>query len=273
MQRLRFYLNIIALFINQHERCTVELLARFSDVFFGYLEAKQALSGTKCLLEGQVAFTLSEEWGVLKGPPPNSFVEGEATITLEYLNGSTERIGFLDSDPKIWVLLAGSDGGGYGTGQFSGTDVFTQTASLAPGAVFQIVSSSPAQEYDPQTPFQGGQAGAYVKGFVSKYSTDATPVTPASGPSTSNIPPPSAPGSAPSNIHAVIISGLSDPAKVIVSSNVTLTGGVVALGRDGSTPSTWSPGLKIIPDYALLTAKKSHRSLPISSMSASLNRI
>ncbi|MFY9984735.1 MAG: hypothetical protein WAK31_08240 [Chthoniobacterales bacterium] len=62
-----------------------------------------------------------------------------------------------------------------------------------------------------------------------------------------------------SNIHAVIISGLSDPAKVITSSNVTLTGGVIALGKDPTppaAPSTWSPGLRIVPDYALLTGEK-----------------
>ncbi|HEX4200800.1 MAG TPA: hypothetical protein VHY59_04725, partial [Chthoniobacterales bacterium] len=41
--------------------------------------------------------------------------------------------------------------------------------------------------------------------------------------------------------------------------NVTLTGGIVALGKNGSAapnPSTWSPGLKLIPDYALLTGEK-----------------
>jgi hypothetical protein len=112
---------------------------------------------------------------------------------------------------------------------------------------------------NPETEFQGG-TGAFIKGFVTKFSADATPVTPPSGPSTSNLPPPpSAPGAAPSNIHAVPVSGLSDPAKVIVSSNVTLTGGIVALGKNGSPPSTspaWSPGLKIIPDYALLTGEK-----------------
>jgi hypothetical protein len=62
-----------------------------------------------------------------------------------------------------------------------------------------------------------------------------------------------------STIHAVIISGLSDPAKVITSSNVTLTGGVIALGKDPTppaAPSTWSPGLRIVPDYALLTGEK-----------------
>jgi hypothetical protein len=62
-----------------------------------------------------------------------------------------------------------------------------------------------------------------------------------------------------SNIHAIIISALSDPAKVIASPDVTLTGGIIALGKNPTppaTPSTWSPGLQIVPDYALLTGEK-----------------
>jgi hypothetical protein len=62
-----------------------------------------------------------------------------------------------------------------------------------------------------------------------------------------------------SSIHAVIISGLSDPAKVIASPNVTLTGGIVALGKAGtssSLSSSWSPGIRILPDYDLLTGIK-----------------
>jgi hypothetical protein len=210
---------------------------------------------------GQVIFTLSEEWGILKGLPPNSTVLGDATITLEYLDGTTEQIDFRDSEPVVWSLIAQDGGIGeiYGRGDAFGTSLFTQTAALAAGTVFRIVASSPAQVYNPQTPFQGSQSGAYVKGFVSKFSMDAPPVTPPSGPSGSNLPPPSAPGGAPSNIHAVIVSGLSDPAKVIVSPNVTLTGGIIALGKNGSpppTPTAWSSGLKIIPDYALLTGEK-----------------
>jgi hypothetical protein len=57
----------------------------------------------------------------------------------------------------------------------------------------------------------------------------------------------------------VIISDLADPAKVISSPNVTVTGGIVALGKDGSlvSPSSaWSLGLRIVPDYALLTGEK-----------------
>src|SRR5258708_1576773 len=66
------------------------------------------------------------------------------------------------------------------------------------------------------------------------------------------------PGIVPSNIHAGIISGLSDPAKVITSPNVTLTGGIVALGKNTSQPtsSAWSRRLRVIPDYGLLTGEK-----------------
>ena len=211
---------------------------------------------------GNVTFTLTQLWGVFKGIPPSSFVEGDATITLEYSDGSTEEIAFRDSGGVVSRLVGSQDGWGisFGTGQLSGTNVWTQTASLAVGRTFQIVSATPAQSYAPDVEFQGG-TGAFVKGFVNKFSTNVPPVTPPLGPSTSNVPPPppSAPVGASSKIHAVIVSGLSDPAKVIASSNVTLTGGIVALGKKGSpssTSSAWSPGLKIIPDYAMLTGEK-----------------
>jgi hypothetical protein len=214
---------------------------------------------------GNVSFTLTEMWTVGKGIPPSSFVEGDATITLEYSDGSTEQIDFRDSGATVSLVLGPPEGGlggvSIGPGESFGTNVWTQTASLTAGRVFQIVSATPAQSSAQEDEFQGG-TGAYIKGFVDKFSTDAAPTTQPSGPATtSNFPPapPSAPAGAPSNIHAVIVSGLSDPAKIIVSSNVTLTGGIVALGKAGSPPSTssvWSPGLKIIPDYALLTGEK-----------------
>jgi hypothetical protein len=76
-----------------------------------------------------------------------------------------------------------------------------------------------------------------------------------------NSPPPGNPGSGPvsASIHAVIISGRSDPAKIVTSQNVTLTGGVVALGKDPAppaAPSSWTTGLHIVPDEALLTGVK-----------------
>jgi len=211
---------------------------------------------------GQVTFTLSEEWGIFKGPPPSSILFGVATVTLEYQDGSTQQIAFQDSGAVVSNTL-GSPGGSaiFGpSGELFGTSVWTQIASLTAGREFEIVSSTPAQSFAQFVEFQGG-TGAFIKGFVTKFSSDAPPVTQPSGPSTTSnaAPPPSAPGGVPSNIHAVIVSGLSDPAKVIVSSNVTLTGGIVALGKNSSPQSgssPWSPGLKIIPDYALLTGEK-----------------
>ena len=78
-----------------------------------------------------------------------------------------------------------------------------------------------------------------------------------SPPPISNPTPAPIPGSA--SIHAVIISGRSDPAKIVTSQNVTLTGGVVALGKDPAppaAPSSWTTGLHIVPDEALLTGAK-----------------
>jgi hypothetical protein len=82
---------------------------------------------------------------------------------------------------------------------------------------------------------------------------------PSSGSTLAPEGPPTRAPIAPANIRAIIISGLSDPAKVIASPNVTLTGGVIALGKNPTapqTPSTLSPGLRIVLDYALLTGEK-----------------
>jgi hypothetical protein len=62
-----------------------------------------------------------------------------------------------------------------------------------------------------------------------------------------------------SEVHAVIISGLSDPAQ-IVRGNVNLVGGVIALGSgDQNTlgfAGRWDPNLKITPDPELLNGDK-----------------
>jgi hypothetical protein len=73
--------------------------------------------------------------------------------------------------------------------------------------------------------------------------------------------PPSNPVPVPAStsIRAVIISGRSDPAKIVTSQNVTLIGGVVALGKDPpppAVPSSWTTGLRTVPDEALLTGTK-----------------
>jgi hypothetical protein len=102
----------------------------------------------------------------------------------------------------------------------------------------------------------------YLPGGRSVASGGDTPPGGGNGVTTQNPTSPPSPPVAPtvaSSIHAVIISGLSDPAKVIASPNVTLTGGIVALGKanDSSTvPSSWSLGMRILPDYDLLTGTK-----------------
>jgi hypothetical protein len=77
---------------------------------------------------------------------------------------------------------------------------------------------------------------------------------------TGPVPPVSNPVPVPvsTSIHAIIISGRSDPAKIVTSPNVTLTGGVVALGKDTPSAATthWVTGLHIVPDEALLTGAK-----------------
>jgi hypothetical protein len=79
---------------------------------------------------------------------------------------------------------------------------------------------------------------------------------PLRNPTASPVPPPTI----RSNIHAVVISEQSDPERIITSSNVTLTGGVIALGKDPPPPAKptahWSSGLRIIPDQSLLTGAK-----------------
>ena len=102
----------------------------------------------------------------------------------------------------------------------------------------------------------------YLPGRPSVASGGDTPKPPTGGGTTQPQPPQTTslpPNPGQTNIHAVIISGLSDPAKVIASPNVTLTGGLIALGKanaaDGAV-STWSPGLRILPDYELLTGNK-----------------
>ena len=209
----------------------------------------------KAPAEGQVMFTLTQFWLVVKGLPNQNTPMGDASITIGYPSGATELIGFQGSGQDIYEALEHTD---YIFG--GGTLTWTQAASIPSGTEFRILSTSPAQAYDPTKPFEGSQEGAYAMGINAKSSTNAPELSSGpSGPSANLPPPPSAPGGAPSNIHAVIVSGLSDPAKVIVSPNVTLTGGIVALGKNGSSPSTssaWSPGLKIIPDYALLTGEK-----------------
>ena len=98
-----------------------------------------------------------------------------------------------------------------------------------------------------------------LPGFQSEEWGEAPGQSLVSGGDTPEKPPGGIGGRGGGSIHAVIISGRSDLAKIVTSQNVTLTGGVVALGKDSSppaAPTAWSSGLRIVPDEALLTGGK-----------------
>ena len=205
---------------------------------------------------GQVTFTLTEGWAVFKGPPHANAAMGDAFVTVGYANGAAQEIVFQGSLQVIYQALEQT---GYIIGE--GTFTWNQIGYLPPGAEFRILSTTVAEAYDPTKPYEGSQDGASVLGRVARIATDASPANSgAINPTGPASPPPTLVGGGTSSrIHAVIISGLSDPTKIIASPNVQLTGGIVALGKNSSsssTPSTWSPGLEIIPDYALLTGNK-----------------
>ena len=80
------------------------------------------------------------------------------------------------------------------------------------------------------------------------------PPTPAAEPvpPTTGVPP-----ARRAQIHAVIVSNLSDPSQVL-SGNVNLTGGIIALGppTPSQKPGHWDPNVHITPDPDLLNGSK-----------------
>ena len=81
----------------------------------------------------------------------------------------------------------------------------------------------------------------------------ASPTLPAEAvPPTTGTPP-----ARRAQIHAVIVSNLSDPSQVL-SGNVNLTGGIIALGppKPSQKPGHWDPNVHITPDPDLLNGSK-----------------
>jgi hypothetical protein len=133
--------------------------------------------------------------------------------------------------------------------------VAVNASSLGPGPlVFSAALSSQLFGSVPIA-FRNSFGGPFYVWTISPQS-----ITPSLSP---YVPPPSGPppvrGPVATSIHAVIISGRSDPTKIVTSQNVTLVGGVVALGKDPAPPTApnpWSSGLRILPDEGLLTGAK-----------------
>jgi hypothetical protein len=133
-------------------------------------------------------------------------------------------------------------------------------SSLGPGPlVFSVAGVSELTGRAP-APVRNAFGGPFYVWIIRPQSIrpSLSPYVPRPSPTPVSNPTP-APIPSSTSIHAVIISGRSDPAKIVTSQNVTLTGGVVALGKDPAppaAPSSWTTGLHIVPDEALLTGAK-----------------
>jgi hypothetical protein len=203
---------------------------------------------------GEVTFSLEEHWWEEKNVTPKGEYLGDAQLTIQYSDGGQQTIVFLGSSEYLESKIEFSGNRGFNT--------WTQTGNLKPNATFVVISSQRAEAENAYEPVAGNHfGGGYITGSVARVSSDAPRYN---RPRETPAPPVGHPGPVPipssANIHAIIISGRSDPAKIVTSSNVTLTGGIVALGKDPSPPvqptTQWSSGLRIVPDEALLTGAK-----------------
>jgi hypothetical protein len=115
------------------------------------------------------------------------------------------------------------------------------------------------QAHDAITTPWGGVPGPVTFGNANQLGPNGNPVPGGFG-NPGPIPAPPTTG-APSlqraQIHAVIVSNPSDPSQVL-SGNVDLTGGIIALGPPTGSlkPGRWDPRVRIIPDPDLLNGSK-----------------
>jgi hypothetical protein len=176
-----------------------------------------------------------------------------------------------------------SDSTGPGDNGDPATDPGTADNGIGPDAVapptdptaFTAVDFAVQQAFDAVANPFGGVPGAIQDGAAGP-GTNPVPVlggsgaapprapggSPASVPPPSSIPPPPGirtPSARRAQIHAVIVSSLSDPSQVLTG-NVDLTGGIVALGLPDSTSPQiaghWDPNVRITPDPELLNGDK-----------------
>jgi hypothetical protein len=194
------------------------------------------------------------------------------------------RIGFF--------FLPQADGGSDGTGDSSGADTGTDGAGPGsdgdpdpdpssvtdnavgvndaptdPFAPINTVDFATQQSHDAvANPFGGVPGPVFLSNGtdagVGAEPVPGAPAGPGSPGGTDAFPPPptaNTPSPPRAQIHAVIVSSLSDPSQVLRGS-VNLTGGIVALGSaNSSTPQKagrWDPNVKITPDPELLNGHK-----------------
>ena len=150
-------------------------------------------------------------------------------------------------------------------GDVSVTDVSDPSVTAVPNATVDPANTTldfaAQQAYDAINTPWGGVPAPSTFGNGVQLRPDGNPLpgeagTPPPGPPTSpeRVPPiTGVPSGRRAQIHAVIVSNLSDPSQVL-SGNVDLTGGIIALGPPTGSlkPGRWDPRVRIIPDPDLL---------------------
>ena len=133
------------------------------------------------------------------------------------------------------------------------TDPTNQTAVTEP------IDFAAQQAHDAITDPWGGVPGPVTFGNANQFGPNGNLAPEGPGnPGPIPLPPTTgAPSPRRAQIHAVIVSNLSDPSQVL-SGNVDLTGGIIALGSPTGSlkPGRWDPRVRIIPDPDLLNGSK-----------------
>jgi hypothetical protein len=152
-----------------------------------------------------------------------------------------------------------SDPGDVSPGPASVTDETDTSVTAVPSVTAPALDFAAQQAYDAINTPWGGVPAPIALENAGAPGPSGNPLPGGSGnPGAIPVPPTTgAPSPHRAQIHAVIVSNLSDPSQVL-SGNVDLTGGIAALGPPTPSlkPGRWDPRVRIIPDPDLLNGSK-----------------
>jgi hypothetical protein len=158
-----------------------------------------------------------------------------------------------------------SDAGDVSPGPASVTDATDTSVTAVPSVTAPALDFATQQAYDAvNNPWGGVPAPAPASDLEIGTRGNPAPGEPEAPGTFSPNPPtpppepgPGIPSARRAQIHAVIVSNLSDPSQVL-SGNVNLTGGIIALGppTPSQKPGRWDPNVQITPDPDLLNGSK-----------------
>jgi hypothetical protein len=166
-----------------------------------------------------------------------------------------------------------SDAGDVSPGPASVTDATDASVTAVPSVTAPALDFAAQQAYDAvNNPWGGVPGPTPASGLEVGTRGNPAPGEPGEpgatspGPPTPPEPLPPITGIPPgrrAQIHAVIVSNLSDPSQVL-SGNVNLTGGIIALGPPAPSqkPGRWDPNVQITPDPDLLNGSKIPPNVP-----------